>query len=108
MVLNLSTSLLTNLDVSKSELIRLFDSWEYPAKQGIGCNVVSVNDSANFLTFLQTLRKQDGAESLIITAAVSITPFIGSDGNPMTDVSEFAKVLDYVGSLFATLDFMSV
>jgi chitinase len=67
-----------------------------------------VNDSANFLAFLQTLRNQDGAEDLIITAAVSIKPFIGSDGNPMTDVSEFAKVLDYIGSLFTTLILVSV
>jgi chitinase len=67
-----------------------------------------VNDSANFLAFLQTLRNQDGAEDLIITAAVSIKPFIGSDGNPVKDVSEFAKVLDYIGSLFATLNFVSV
>jgi chitinase len=74
--------------------------WEFPAEQEIleevGCNVVSVNDSVNLLAFLQTLRSQDGAEDLIITAAVTVTPFIGSDGNPMTDVSEFAKVLDYI------------
>jgi len=55
-----------------------------------------VNDSANFLAFLQTLRNQDGAQDLIITAAVSITPFIGANGSPMTDVSEFAKVLDFI------------
>ena len=86
----------------------LFCSWEFPANQGIGCNIVSVNDSANFLTFLQTLRNEDGAQGLIISAAVSVTPFIGSDGNPLTDVSEFAKVLDYIGSLFATLNFVPV
>jgi chitinase len=60
------------------------------------------------LAFLQILRDQDGAEDLIITAAVTITPFIGSDGNPMTDVSEFAKVLDYIGSLFASFNFVPV
>ena len=86
----------------------MFCSWEYPAKQGIGCNIVSMNDSANFLTFLQTLRHQDGAQDLIISAAVAITPFIESDGNPMTDVSEFAKVLNYIGSLFATFNFVPV
>ena len=108
MVSNLSTFLLTHFEVSQSELIRRFHSWEYPAKQSIGCNVVSVNDSANFLAFLQTLRNQDGAEDLIITATASITPFIGTDGNPMTDVSEFAKVLDYIGSLSATFNFVLV
>ncbi|KAH9057927.1 chitinase [Lactarius deliciosus] len=70
--------------------------WEYPNKQGIGCNVISTNDSANFLSFLQTLRGQDGAQNLIISAAVSVKPFVGSDGNPMTDVSGFAKVLNYI------------
>jgi hypothetical protein len=76
----------------------MIHSWEYPAKQGIGCNIVSTNDSANFLSFLQTLRAQDGAQNLTVTAAVSITPFIGPDGTPMSDVSGFAKVLDSIGS----------
>ncbi|KAI9444238.1 glycoside hydrolase family 18 protein [Lactarius indigo] len=70
--------------------------WEYPNKQGIGCNIISTNDSANFLSFLQTLRSQDGAQDLIVSAAVSVKPFVGSDGNPMTDVSGFAKVLNYI------------
>ena len=87
-------------NVSKSEFVHLFCSWEYPSKQGIGCNTISTDDSANFLTFLQTLRSQNGAQGLIISAAVSITPFAGPDGTPMTDVSGFAKVLDNIGSLF--------
>ncbi|KAH8984623.1 glycoside hydrolase family 18 protein [Lactarius akahatsu] len=70
--------------------------WEYPNRQGIGCNTISTNDSANFLSFLQTLRSQDGARDMIVSAAVSVKPFVGSDGNPMTDVSEFAKVLNYI------------
>ncbi|KAI9458900.1 glycoside hydrolase [Lactarius psammicola] len=70
--------------------------WEFPNKPGIGCNLDSVNDSANFLSFLQTLRNQDGAKDLIISAAVSITPFVGPDNNPLTDVSGFAKVLNYI------------
>ena len=77
-------------------------SWEYPGKQGIGCNVVSANDSANFLSFLQTFRCQDGAQSLILSAAVTTTPFVGSDGMPLADVSGFADVLDYIGSLNPT------
>ena len=72
-------------------------SWEYPGKQGIGCNVVSANDSTNFLSFLQTLREQDGAQNLILSTAVAITPYVGSDGTPMSDVSGFANVLDYIG-----------
>ncbi|KAI9458899.1 chitinase [Lactarius psammicola] len=70
--------------------------WESPNKQTIGCNLISADDSANFLSFLQTLRNQDGAKDLIISAAVSITPFVGPDGNPLTDVSGFATVLDYI------------
>jgi len=70
--------------------------WEYPAKQGIGCNVVSQNDTANFLLFLQKLRSMDGGQDIILSAAVAILPFIGPDGNPISDVSEFAKVLDYI------------
>jgi hypothetical protein len=72
-------------------------SWEYPARQGIGCNIVSSDDSANFLSFLQMLRSQDGAESLILSAAVGLSPFVGPDDSPLSDVAEFAKVLDTIG-----------
>ena len=82
-------------------------SWEYPGKPGIGCNVASANDSTNFLSFLQTLRGQDGAQNLILSAAVAVTPFVGSDGTPMSDVSGFAKVLDYIGTLSPTFLFYS-
>jgi chitinase len=99
---------MTFFNVSKSEFAHLFCSWEYPSKQGIGCNTMSTNDSANFLTFLQTLRSQNGAQDLIISAAVSITPFAGPAGTPMTDVSAFAKALDYIGSLFNTFKFEPV
>lgn len=33
---------------------------------------------------------------LILSAATATSPFIGPDGNPVTDVSGFAKTLDYV------------
>ena len=105
--LNLRT-LFICFNVSKSDFVHLFCSWEYPDKQGIGCNIISANDSANFLSFLQTLRNQSGAQDLIISAAVSITPFVGSSGTPMTDVSAFAKVLDYIGLLFNTFKLESV
>jgi chitinase len=94
---------LISFGVQKS---RFLSSWETPGAQGIGCNLVSVDDTANFLAFLQILRDQDGACDLIVSAAVSIAPFLGSDGNPITDVSEFAKVLDYIGSLFASFNFV--
>ena len=74
-------------------------SWEYPGKQGIGCNEMSLNDSANFLSFLQELRSHECGEKMTLSATVAITPFTGADGNPMVDVSAFAKVLDYIGEI---------
>ncbi|CAK5272817.1 unnamed protein product [Mycena citricolor] len=53
-------------------------------------------DSANFLVFLQELRSTPAGQNLILTAAVGLKPFAGPDGNPMDDVSGFAKVLDRI------------
>ena len=61
----------------------------------MGCNLISSDDSANFLSFLQALRKEVGT-NFTLSAAAGITPFAGSDGNPMSDVSAFADALDYV------------
>jgi chitinase len=62
---------------------------------------VNINDSQNFLLFLQqlkkTLAKQVVGRTIRLTAAVSITPFVDSSGAPMTNVAEFANVLDYIG-----------
>lgn len=72
-------------------------SWEYPNKDGIGCNVINSNDSANFLELLKEVR-QKAPQGFQLTAAVAIQPFNGQDGNPMADVSGFARVLDHIGS----------
>ncbi|KAF5318679.1 hypothetical protein D9619_010676 [Psilocybe cf. subviscida] len=80
----------------KYELDGIDFDWEYPNHQGIGCNVISDDDSANFLSFLQELRNDTAGAKLKLTVAAGITPFAGADGTPMTDVSEFAKVLDHV------------
>ncbi|KDN38191.1 hypothetical protein RSAG8_09694, partial [Rhizoctonia solani AG-8 WAC10335] len=69
--------------------------WEYPGVQGAGNNQVSSQDSAHFLTFLQLLRSQLPKPAKL-TAATQVTPFAGPDGRPLTDVSEFAKVLDWI------------
>lgn len=74
----------------------MFDSWEYPGSQGIGCNVVSPQDTTNYLAFLQLLRKDPVGKNLIISAATSLLPWKGPNGNPLTDVSGFAKVFDYI------------
>ncbi|KAL5528009.1 hypothetical protein ACEPAF_7145 [Sanghuangporus sanghuang] len=70
--------------------------WEYPGRQGIGCNAISPNDTANFLTFLQELRNTTSCSSTLLTAAVSLTPFADENEEPLADVTEFAKVLDYI------------
>ncbi|KAH7906170.1 glycoside hydrolase family 18 protein [Hygrophoropsis aurantiaca] len=70
--------------------------WEYPNDQGIGCNTISPNDTSNFLAFLQELRQNPIGAKLVLSAAVAVTPFVGPDGNPSTDVSGFADVLDYI------------
>ncbi|KAF5383230.1 hypothetical protein D9615_004978 [Tricholomella constricta] len=81
--------------VSQYQLDGIDFDWEYPNKQGIGCNIISPNDSANFLLFLQALRAK-APSNLIISAAVGTAPFNGADGTPMTDVSGFAAVLDHI------------
>lgn len=58
---------------------------------------MSTDDSANFLDFLQALRADPVGQNLILSAAVGMKPFSGSDGSPMTDVSGFAKVFDHIG-----------
>ncbi|KAI0000658.1 hypothetical protein BJV74DRAFT_821259 [Russula compacta] len=45
--------------------------WEYPGKQGIGCNIT-------------------------LSTAVAVKPFIGPDGNSMSNVSAFADVHDHI------------
>ncbi|KAH8112032.1 glycoside hydrolase [Phellopilus nigrolimitatus] len=70
--------------------------WEYPGKQGIGCNTISPNDTSNFLAFLQALRATPTGSKLILSAATSITPFYNASGVPSSDVSPFAEVLDFI------------
>jgi len=82
--------------VKKYDLDGLDFDWEYPNNQGIGCNTINKHDTANFLSFIQELRKDPLGSTLILSAATAISPFIGPDGNPLSDVSAFSKVLDYV------------
>ena len=69
--------------------------WEYPGTSGASGNAVSSDDSANLLTFLTELRSvlPDGA---LITTAAQVWPFADDSGNPLSDVSDFAAVLDWV------------
>ncbi|KAF8813893.1 glycoside hydrolase family 18 protein [Phlegmacium glaucopus] len=70
--------------------------WEYPAVQGIGCNTVNHNDTANFLAFLQQLRKSTIGKGLILSAAAGDAPWVDPSGSPAKDISGFSKVLDYI------------
>jgi GH18 family chitinase len=70
-----------------------------------------VNDTANFVAFLQELRQNPIAAKLTLSAAVGLTPFFDATGHPSKDATGFAKVLDYVavmdydvwGSWFSTV-----
>ncbi|KAJ1986125.1 hypothetical protein GGI25_003513 [Coemansia spiralis] len=73
--------------------------WEYPGGAGNGCNNPDLaKDTPNYLKFLQNLRaaftSKFGAGKKLITMAVYLQPFV-VNGTPITDVSEFAKVVDY-------------
>lgn len=72
--------------------------WEYPGRQGAGCNEVDkANDAKNLLTLLQELRSamDKKYKNKELTAAVHVRTFDTSSGN-MKDVSAFGKVLDRV------------
>ncbi|KAI7961447.1 hypothetical protein MJO28_001936 [Puccinia striiformis f. sp. tritici] len=70
-------------------------NWEFPNVQGIGCNAINKNDSENFLAFLKLLRAKLGPK-FRLSAAVSVKGFMSPDGKTyLTDVSEFAKVLNF-------------
>lgn len=45
---------------------------------------------------MQELRKDSVGAKLILTAATPLLPWHNSDGSPLTDVSDFAKVLDWI------------
>jgi len=73
--------------------------WEYPNHQGLGCNIIASDDSANFLSFLKALRADPRGAKLYLSGAVGITPFAGSNGTPSTDVSGFGEVFDHIAMM---------
>ncbi|KAF9503024.1 glycoside hydrolase family 18 protein [Hydnum rufescens UP504] len=70
--------------------------WEYPNSQGIGCNTVNSKDTANFLELLKELRASSLPKKAVLSAATAIVPFLNLSGTPSSDVSQFAKYLDYI------------
>lgn len=69
--------------------------WEYPGTTRAGNNAVSRDDSANFLLFLRELRSALPPGALISTAT-QVWPFADFNGHPMSDVSAFAEVIDWI------------
>ncbi|TDL24245.1 chitinase [Rickenella mellea] len=82
--------------VKKYKLDYVDFDWEYPNRQGIGCNTINANDTANFLAFLQELRQTEVGKKLIISAATSLFPWNDATGAPMTDAKPFADVFDFI------------
>lgn len=80
---------------------RLYDldgidiDWEYPGQVGQQGNNKSPTDSINMLEFFKDLR-QKLPPGAMISAAVQDSPFAGPDGQPMKDVSAFAKVVNWI------------
>lgn len=54
------------------------------------------------MLLLKLLRSTSAGKKLVLSVATATTPFAGSDWNPMSDVSEFASYLDYVGALVSS------
>ncbi|TFK20650.1 glycoside hydrolase [Coprinopsis marcescibilis] len=81
---------------TKYDLDGIDFDWEFPNKQAIGCNQIAADDTANYLKFLQELRQDPVGSKLVLTAAVGLAPFVGSDGQPLTDVSGFGEVFDFI------------
>jgi len=83
--------------VSQYQVDGIEFDWEFPVTQPSGgCNVVSPNDTANYLAFLQLMRQDPVGSSITLTAAVGLKPWVDATGSPMTDVSAFASLLDYI------------
>ncbi|KIK76576.1 glycoside hydrolase family 18 protein, partial [Paxillus rubicundulus Ve08.2h10] len=70
--------------------------WLYPNSRCFGCNTMSANDTQIFLSFLQELRKDPVGAKLTVSAATYVLPFNDATGNPSTDLTGFAEVLDYI------------
>ncbi|KAJ3550049.1 hypothetical protein NMY22_g645 [Coprinellus aureogranulatus] len=69
--------------------------WEYPGHEGNEGNMWDPADTANFLAFLKMLRATLPS-SAKISAAVQTIPFLGQNGDPIDDTSQFGAVFDWV------------
>ncbi|KXJ93398.1 family 18 glycosyl hydrolase [Microdochium bolleyi] len=80
--------------VDKYQLDGFDTDWEYPNRQGLGCNVINKNDTANLLAFFKEIREKQ-TRPLKVTASASLFPWNDASGAASTDMSGFADVLDY-------------
>ncbi|EAU84887.2 chitinase [Coprinopsis cinerea okayama7 len=69
--------------------------WEYPGHEGNRGNIYDHSDTLNFLDFLILLR-DTLPPSARITVAAQTFPFTDQNGEPLSDSSPFASVLDWV------------
>lgn len=69
--------------------------WEYPGQNGASGNIINSADSANLLTFLALLRSKFGNDK-IISLATPTNVWLGANGQPLVDVSSYAKYIDHV------------
>lgn len=67
---------------------------EYPGTSGNWGNQISSSDTSNMLAMLQLLRQK--LPSALLSTCSTQQTYVGANGNPVGDVSEFAKILDYV------------
>lgn len=68
--------------------------WEYPNSTGAG-NPHSSADAGNLLSLFKSLRTALPSPK-IISAAVPHLPWLGTNGQPLSDVSQYAAVMDYL------------
>ncbi|KAG2053151.1 glycoside hydrolase [Suillus hirtellus] len=69
--------------------------WEYPGSaNGLSCNTQSPQDTANLLSTLQELKT--ALPNVSFSAATPVKPWNDATGNPSTNLTSFAQVLDYV------------
>ncbi|KXN90761.1 Chitinase A1 [Leucoagaricus sp. SymC.cos] len=68
--------------------------WEYPNSTGAG-NPHSAADAGNLLSLFKSLRSALPSPK-ILSAAVPHLPWLGTNGQPLNDVSAFATVMSYV------------
>ncbi|EXF85132.1 hypothetical protein COL5a_002425 [Colletotrichum fioriniae] len=83
--------------VEKYNLDGLDFDWEYPNRQGLGCNTIAKDDTANFASFLTELRQKQ-TKQLYLTAATSLNPWNNALDVASTNgtLSSFASSLDYL------------